>query len=113
MKQSIKECRWKSTVLARLDGSIIVPADDWSLTCVDGDVFARVYRARSECGSASLWKWSVLLGSGSDHTEVGFGAAQTRTAAIRACEERITLVLRVLDSETGAGVEFLSRARIA
>ena len=113
MQQKITECRWKSTVLARFDGSIIVPADDWSLTCGDGEVFARVYRARSEGDVAAVWKWTVLLGSGSDHTEVGCGAAQTRAGAIRACEERITLVVRVLESEIGAGAEFLSRARIA
>jgi hypothetical protein len=113
MQLKVTECRWKSTVLARLDGSIIVPADDWSLTCSDGEVFARVYRARAESDSASAWKWTVLLGSGTDHTEVGCGAAQTRAGAIRACEERIALVVRVLESEIGAGAEFLSRARIA
>ncbi len=113
MTQNTRECRWKSTVLARLDGSIIVPVDDWSLCCGDGEVFARVYRVRPSPDVGASWKWTVLLGAGLDHVEAGCGAAQTRAAAIRACEDRIALVVRVLDAEVGAGAEFLSDARIA
>lgn len=113
MDRKDQQCRWKSTVLARLDGSIIVPANDWSLTCEDGHVFARVFRVRVGADETAGWKWSVILGSGIDHAEVGSGVAQSRAAAIRACEERIVLVERVLAPGTGSGEEFLSGARMS
>ena len=113
MERKERECRWKSTVLARMDGSIIVPANDWSLTCVDGHVFARVFRGRDEGNASSGWKWTVLLGSGIDHAEVGSGFAESRAAAIRACEERIGLVARVLEPGSAPGEDVLSGLRMA
>lgn len=113
MERKDRECRWKSTVLARLDGSIIVPANDWSLTCGDGHVFARVFRVRDGANEMPGWKWTVIIGSGIDHAEVGSGVAASRTAAIQACEERIGLVERVLAPGNVPGEEFLSGAHMS
>jgi hypothetical protein len=87
---------WKTTVLPRLDGSLVIPDHDWSLRSDDGMIIARVFKSNSF--NVSAWYWTVIMGDDDHPIEIGAGYEETRAKALLAAEHRLEEVERLISS---------------
>jgi hypothetical protein len=86
---------WKTTVLPRLDGSLVIPDHDWSLRSDDGMIIARVFKS-SAPSTSSEWYWTVILGNDEHPVEIGAGYETSRSKALEAAENRLAEVEKLI-----------------
>jgi hypothetical protein len=79
---------WRRTSFRRLDGSIDIAPDDWTLEDVNGQPLARIYRY-AYGPNAGRWAWFVQVDPQGRPYNGGTGAAATGTEAREACEARV------------------------
>lgn len=79
---------WKTTVLPRLDGKLVIPDNDWSLRSEDGMIIARVYKSNAPSNPLS-WFWTVIMGNDEHPVEIGAGYEASRSKALEAAENRL------------------------
>jgi hypothetical protein len=82
------ERNWRSTSFKRLDGSIEVVPDDWSLLDEDGRPLARIYRYLYG-PQAGRWSWFVLVAPDGTPRNGATGTAATGKEAREAVEKLI------------------------
>jgi hypothetical protein len=88
---------WKTTVLPRLDGSVVIPDHDWSLRSDDGMIIARVFKSNAP-STASAWYWTVIMGNEDHPIEIGAGYEASRSKALEAAENRLEEVEKLIFS---------------
>ncbi|MFM9152884.1 MAG: hypothetical protein ACKOPC_04645 [Methylocystis sp.] len=86
---------WKTTVLPRLDGSLVIPDHDWSLRSDDGMIIARVFKSNTH-STSSAWYWTVILGNDEHPLEIGSGYETSRSKALEAAENRLEEVEKLI-----------------
>jgi hypothetical protein len=91
---------WRRTSFRRLDGSIDVAEDDWSLRDDAGQPLARIYVYKFG-PNAGRWAWFVQVAPDGTPLNGGTGVAATGTKAREECERRVP-----------EGVMFGQRARM-
>ncbi|MCC3246116.1 hypothetical protein LG047_12430 [Methylocystis sp. WRRC1] len=84
--------KWRRTAFKRLDGSIDVMEDDWSLS--DGGLsLARLYRLKGG-PQDGRWAWFVQIGPDGAPANSGTGVSLTGAEARKACEDRLPEAVR-------------------
>jgi hypothetical protein len=76
---------WRRTSFKRLDGSIDVAPDDWTLFDDNGRPLARIYHY-SFGPNAGRWAWFILVASDGVPFNSGTGVADTGREAREMCE---------------------------
>jgi hypothetical protein len=77
--------RWRRTSFRRLDGSVDIAPDDWTLEDAAGQPLARIYRYLYG-PQAGRWAWFVQVDREGRPYNGGTGVAATGTEARQACE---------------------------
>ena len=88
---------WKTTVLPRLDGSLVIPDHDWSLRSDDGTVIARVFKSNTS-PNAAPWYWTIIMGNDDHPIEIGAGYEASRSKALEAAENRLEEIEKIIFS---------------
>ena len=99
MKESIalkgvSKLRWRSTVIAKTDGSVKIPSDDWCFGNDAGTVCARVVRHQQSC--EINFAWSVYLADMSYNLVIASGNSLTRNDALSACQNKLSSLEKYL-----------------
>ncbi len=88
--------RWRSTVIAKTDGSVSIPPDDWCFGNDAGTICARVVRHHQSRNAN--YAWSVYLADISYNLVIGSGNSLTRNEALSACQNKLSSLEKYLDT---------------
>ena len=88
--------RWRSTVIAKTDGSVSIPQDDWCFGNDAGTICARI--VRNHHLSDTNYVWSVYLADISYNLVIGSGNSLTRNQALSACQKKLCSLEKYLDT---------------
>ena len=87
--------RWRTTVIAKIDGSVSIPSDDWCFGNDAGTICARVVRHQQS--GVMNFSWSVYLADMSYNLVIGSGNTLTRNEALSACQDKLSSLEKYLD----------------
>lgn len=85
--------RWRGTVLAGAGGSPAILHDDWSLSSEDGEIYARVFKSRTD---SERYFGAICIGRPSVSGDIHLNALPSRKMAMRACERRLEVIAQML-----------------
>jgi hypothetical protein len=95
-RYGVAKLRWRSTVIAKTDGSVSIPQDDWCFGNDAGTICARI--VRSHQFSVTNYVWSVYLADISYNLVIGSGNSLSRNQALAACQKKLCSLEKYLDT---------------